>query len=302
MRRAKPHHSFFDREHVLLVGIGTIIFVFTFCLWFLESSQSLFSREHPLKLWVLDVGQGDAFLVEFPTGEQILIDGGPSDAILLKLGTVLPPWDRTLDAVLITHEDADHITGLISVLDRYKVDVVYESGAGSHSPQAQALMDRVENEHAEHWLLDTGDVISIGNVTLSVKWPDRTYEGEYPADRNNLSLNVLLEYGSTTILLTGDSGEDAGNVVGARVGDIDVLKVAHHGSLTSTDSDFLSVIQPEVALISVGVNNSYGLPHPIILERLNNIGTRIFRTDLDGDILLTSYGGEPIISPNPLPF
>lgn len=302
MPRARSRHQSVDHEHVLLVGIGSIIFVFIFCLWFFQSARSFPLKERPLKVWMLDIGQGDSFLVESPTGEQLLIDGGPSDAVLSKLGTILPPWDRTLDAVLITHQDADHVTGLVSVLDRYKVSAVYESGAGSHSPQAQAFVDRVAKERATHRLLSSGDMVSIGEATLTVMWPDRTLEGEYPEDRNDFSLNVLLEYGDTTVLLTGDSREDAESAVGSRAGDIDVLKVAHHGSLTSTNNGFLLLVRPEVALISVESDNQYGLPHPIVLERLNDIGARIYRTDLDGDVLLTSYGAEPRISSKPLPF
>lgn len=259
-------------------------------------------EEQPLRIWMLDVGQGDAFFIEFPTGEQMLIDGGVNDAVLAKLENLLLPWDRTLDAILLTHPDADHLTGLVSVLDSYHVETIYETGVGAHTAQADAFVERVDNEDANNIFLQTDDVIQIGDVHLTIVWPDGDWVGTYPEERNNFSINVVLEYGETRVLFTGDSEEDVERIVGPRVGDIDVLKVGHHGSLTSTTWDFLEAITPEIALISMGRDNRYGHPHPVILERLEDMGVAIFRTDRDRDVLLTSYGGEPEVQPSPLPF
>jgi competence protein ComEC len=302
MRRVKPSNYYFDRERVTTICIVVIIFALSFLLWCFASAQTLPWHERPLKLWMLNVGQGDSFLIELPGGEQFLIDGGPSDAVLSKLGAILPPWDRSLDAIIATHTDADHVGGLVSVLDRYEVATVYETGAGSHTPEALAFSSRVTSEGAVLRLLSHGDVISVGEAKFSVLWPDETLEGEYPEDRNDTSLVVLLEYYETSILLTGDSQTEVEEKIESRVGDVDVLKVGHHGSITSTGYDFLARTQPEVALISVGRDNTYGLPHPSIVSRLMDIGARIFRTDLDGDVLLLSNGGEPKVTSRPLPF
>ncbi len=251
---------------------------------------------------MLNVGQGDAFFIEFPTGEQMLIDGGRDDALLAKLGSLLLPWDRTIDSILMTHPDADHVTGFISLLDRYHIDHIYETGAIATTPQGRMIVERVENEAAIVSLLSAGDVIEIGEVVLSVVWPQETYEGTEVGDRNNTSLVFLLTYGDTSILFTGDAEEEAEQGFMGDVGNMDVLKVGHHGSLSSTSWDLLEILRPEIALVSAGEDNPYGHPHPIIMSRLEQWKTAVFRTDFQGDILLTSYGGEPKVQSSPLPF
>lgn len=296
-----------SRPTILVIVAG---FVVSLLLW-ASAAELIFPwQTRPLRIWMLDIGQGDAFFIEFPTGEQWLIDGGPDDAVLAKLGSLLLPWDRTLDAILLTHPDADHVTGLVSVLDRYDVDTVYETGVRAHTPNDSAFTQSLSAEggyasggnDSITQRLQTGDVIQVGDVTLTIVWPDGSQEGTYPEKRNNFSINFVLEYGDTRVLFTGDAEEVVEESVGPRVGDIDVLKVGHHGSLTSTSWEFLELVDPEVALISMGRENTYGHPHPVIIERLIQIGTAILRTDLHRDVLLTSYGDEPVVQPSPLPF
>lgn len=290
-------------------------FVLSMLLWAHAARVISPWQEQPLRVWMLDVGQGDAFFIEFPTGERWLIDGGPDDAVLAKLGSLLAPWDRTLDAILLTHPDADHVTGLVGVLDRYHVDTVYETGVRAHTPNDEAFTIRLEtimsglppkasSDEATggRTLLNAGDVLWIGDVTLTIVWPDGSQEGSYPDKRNNLSINLVLEYGQTRVLFTGDAEAVVEQVVGPRAGDVDVLKVGHHGSLTSSAWTFLETIDPEAALISVGRDNSYGHPHPSVVGRLEDADVEIFRTDLHRDVVLTSYGGKPLTRSHPLPF
>jgi len=271
-------------------------------LWAQAARVILPWQEKPLRIWMLDVGQGDAIFIEFPTGEQWLVDGGPDDAVLAKLGSLLPPWDRTLDAVLLTHPDADHVTGLVGVFDQYEVETVYETGVRAHTPHDEAFAQQLRTIMSDRTILFGGDVVQVSGVTLTVLWPEDSQEGSYSENRNNLSINFLLEYSDTSILFTGDAEEAVESIVGPQVGDIDVLKVGHHGSLTSTSWEFLQAIDPEIALISLGRDNRYGHPHPVVIDRLKQIGAAILRTDLHRDILLTSYGGEPTVQPSPLPF
>lgn len=298
--RAKPKRI--SSEKVRIALMICLVFLFSFGHWALVSEQLWPWSEQPLKIWMLDIGQGDALLIEYPTGEQMLVDGGPGDFVLAKLGSVLPPWDRMIDAIIATHPDADHVSGIISVLDRYDVETIYESGVGAHTPFGQAYEERRDREHADVVQISQGDVITVGEVTLTVLWPEQTQAGEYPEKRNNVSLVFLLEYGQTSMLFTADTEEEAEDTYASRVGDIDVLKVGHHGSLTSTSWDLLELTDPEFTLISLGEDNSYGHPHPVILDRLNQVGAKIFRTDLDGDVLLTSFGGDPAVESHPLPF
>lgn len=298
-RAASKHHHHVDQQTMLAIVAG---FVVSMLLW-MSAVEFIFPwQEQPLRVWMLDIGQGDAFFIEFPNGEQMLIDGGRDDALLARLGSLLLPWDRSIDSILMTHPDADHVTGFISLLDRYQVDHIYETGAVAATAQDRALVERVANEPSGRELLSSGDVLNVGEATLTVLWPEETHKGEQVGNRNNTSLVVRLDYGETSILFTGDAEEESEAVFASRVGDIDVLKVGHHGSLSSTSWNFLEAIAPEVALISVGEGNPYGHPHPVILNRLLERGSETFRTDLQGDILVTSFGGEPQVRFSPLPF
>lgn len=300
MPRAKPKRISSEKIQITILVI--VVCFFSFGHWAVSSEQPWPWSERPLKIWMLDIGQGDALLIEFPTGEQMLVDGGPGDSVLAKLGSVLASWDRTLDAVVSTHPDADHVSGIISVLDRYDVSTIYEAGVGAHTPFGQAYEERRDSENAQVVEISQGDVIKIGEVTLTVLWPQQTLVGVYPEKRNNDGIVFLLEYGQTSMLFTADTEEEAEDEYASQVGDIDVLKVGHHGSLTSTSWNLLELTDPEIALISLGEDNSYGHPHPVILDRLKQVGAKILRTDIDGDILLTSWGGEPIVESHPLPF
>jgi competence protein ComEC len=300
MRRAKPSNRlFYGAGKAMAVAM---VFAFAFVLWFAQSARTAPWQGPILKMWMLDVGQGDAFFIEFPSGEQALIDGGPSNAVLSKLGNILPPWDRSLDAVFLTHPDADHITGLVSVLDNYNVNVIYESGAMARTPQAEAFEERFVNKDTERKFVSSGDEIWFGEAVINVLWPQESFEGKYPGNTNDTSLNLLLQYGGTSVLLTGDSSSEIEKSVGPLAGDVDVLKVGHHGSAGSTSYDFLSLTKPEFTLVSVGEGNYYGLPHPMIIDRLIQFGARVFRTDFDGDVLLVSDGGEPMVISKPLPY
>lgn len=272
-----------------------VLLIFPFIVQFTRAQSEEF------RVWFFDVGQGDATFVVTPSGKQILIDGGPDDSVLQKLSSVMWPWDHTIDAIIITHPDADHITGLISVLERYDVATIYETGVRGGTPMIQALDYAIKNENARNILVRAGQTLEWGNAQAIVFWPTDEIELNQK-DRNNTSIVLKVLFGETSIVLTGDAEELVENKIGSTIGDVDILKTGHHGSKTSTSTTFLNMITPEVAVISNGKDNRYGHPHPIVLERLREIGARIFRTDLDGDILLNSDGQSYNISPAFLPF
>ncbi len=296
MRRVTPHkqsHKLFILLRLFVAGV--ILFLLSY------SSQFARIQTPGLKVWFFDVGQGDAIFIETPNGQQILVDGGPSDSILQKLSSVMWPWDHTIDAIVITHPDADHITGLISVLERYQVKIIYETGVRGGTPMIQAFEQAITEEQSQNKILREGQSFSWDSVQVFVDWPSEDAV-KFQKDRNNTSIVLKLVYGNTSVLLTGDTEESVENDISSSTGDIDVLKVGHHGSKTSTSFQLLKKVTPEIAVIPVGLDNSYGHPHPIVLERLKEAGARIFRTDLDGDILLVSDGVSYDVSPTFLPF
>jgi competence protein ComEC len=247
--------------------------------------------DHRLKVVFLDVGQGDAIFIQTPQGAQMLIDGGPTDGNLLsRLGREMPFWDRSLDLVILTHPDSDHLSGLVPVLERYSVRAVMASAEFPESELARAWEQALAVAGAERIQPGTGTRIkSSDGVSLDVLHPDpgTSFVG---ADSNDSSLVMRLEYRDVTFLLPGDIG---GGVEGELVRSglflpSTVLKVAHHGSDSSSTTAFLKAVQPQVAVISVGADNKFDHPSPQVLDRLE--GTLLYRTDRDGSVAVSTDG------------
>lgn len=244
-------------------------------------------------VWVFDVGQGDAIFIDGPE-RDILIDGGPSDAVLEKLGRVLPPWDRTIDVVIATHPHADHINGLLAVLEEYEVGEVVDSGLVYDEAPAVAF-DETVGAHAV--AATQGMAWDVGNgATLSVVWPPTSMDDMTRRNVHDANVVTLLTYGDTTMLFTGDAETEIEEQFAPQLSQIDVLKVGHHGSDTSTGSFLLNLIRPAWAVISVGDGNAYGHPSAIVADRLRGAGVRILRTDVDGDIRFLTNGHEPVMA------
>lgn len=237
-----------------------------------------------LVIWFLDVGQGDAALIQTPHGRQLLIDGGPSGIELARqLGAVMPHWDRSLDAVLVTHPQEDHLAGLVEALRRYTVGTTATTGAENDTAAARHFALEAPTPQP----LTAGASFVVDRVRFEVLWPPPGFRG---ADLNETSLVLRITYGEVTVLLTGDVQGSAlrtltlGGGLGA-----DVLKVPHHGSRT-TPPAFIEAVSPAVAIISAGAHNSFGHPHPDVLGALE--GTATFRTDQDGRIEVSTNGAR----------
>lgn len=244
-----------------------------------------------LHVYFLDVGQGDAILVVTPDGRQILVDGGPSPTALLnQLGAVLPFWDRSLDLVVLTHPDGDHITGLIPMLDRYRVAQALDTPSSDDAPLTESWLGGLAEAGVERVYAQRGMVIRAGGVQLDVFNPGPTLLVGTNSDTNNNAIVLRLEYGETSVLLTGDAereGEDAMLAAGLPLRS-DVLKAGHHGSNGSSSASFIAAVAPRYAVIQVGAKNNFGHPHPAVLQRL--AGVEVLRTDLHGRIEMVSDG------------
>jgi competence protein ComEC len=241
----------------------------------------------------LDVGQGDAILIQTPSGRQALIDGGESALVLAnELGAVMPFWDRTLDLVALTHADADHMDAQIDLPRRLAIDAALTTAATLASPDAADWRDAMLAGGAPVLPLAAGAWVDLGDdVRLAVLNPDPAdYVGPDPDNEN--SLVVRLEYGAFRALLTGDAGlpsEAAWLAANAPLAST-VLKVGHHGSKTSTGPDFVAAVQPQLAVIQVGAENRYG--HPTAETLANLATTTVLRTDRHGRIHLSTDGSR----------
>ncbi len=284
--------SFFYRYRTLIL----VCFFALVCatVWWIVYAQA---REHAgvVTLAMLDIGQGDALFIQGPTGIQVLVDAGPNTgAVLRALPRVMPWWDRSLDAALETHPDADHMGGFIDVFERYDVGAFITPGVVKHNTTTDALDKRVDREHAKIYVARQGMVVDLGGgAYLRVLYPNTDVSG-WGQKTNDASVVAQLVYGSTTAMLTGDAAfetEEKLLSMGETL-ESDILKVGHHGSKTSTSDAFIKAVHPSVALVSVGKANMYGHPTPEVLERLSKAGVPIMRTDEEGTIVCTSNAIE----------
>jgi len=252
-----------------------------------------------LKIYFLDIGQGDSIFIESPSGQQVLIDGGPDNRVLSKLGEVMPFYDRDIDAVIVSHPHADHIVGLIDTLERYDVKNIIEAKESYNSPEFRAWNEAVAQEKVDDIEAIAGKVIDLGGgVTLTILHPLESVVGDNPKNPHEDVVVVMLKYGELEVMLTGDMEEEVERRLILEGYNLhsDVLKIGHHGSKTSTSEEFLSAVSPEVAIIQVGAKNRYGHPSLEVLERLENYDIKYYRNDINGDIKLVSDGNNYLIS------
>lgn len=249
--------------------------------------------DNVLRITVMDVGQGDAILITTPGGNDILIDGGPDSRTVEALRRNLPPSDNELELVVLTHPDLDHVGGLPDVADRYRIDRVLETSVRSPGIADQRWERAIDQQASERLVAFSGDVLHVDHVTLTILWPTKDTDLT-KLNRNDTSIVVLLEYGSSSFLLSGDieAGVEERLLQLGELRDVDVLKVPHHGSITSSTDAFLDTVKPEIAVISDGRNNKFGHPHPVVLRRLVGRGVKVLRTDEAGDVVMKSDGAR----------
>jgi len=245
-------------------------------------------RPQGLEVTFFDVGQGDAAFIETPQNQQILIDGGPTSIILEKLGREMPFWDRTIDLIILTHPEHDHMAGLIEVLKRYQVGNILWTGVVRDTAEYQEWQKLIKEEGAKIYIAQAGQQIEGGPTSINILYPLESLEGQESKDSNNTSIVARLVFGENSFLFTGDAPQSVEKKLLETAIDSDILKIGHHGSKTSSAQDFIGVVSPEVTVISAGKDNKYGHPAPEVLQNLS--GVKILRTDLDGDIKIISDG------------
>ena len=254
-------------------------------------------KEGVLTVAFLNVGQGDSIYIEAPNGNQVLIDGGPDKKVLRALGEIMPFYDRSIDVIVATHPDKDHIGGLPIVLENYAVEVIIESGVGSKTNTYRELQNIIENQGLTR-ILGRRDVIIIldekRGVYLRVLFPDQDVSDW---DANEASVITRLVYGENSFLFPVDTPQSIENYLtylerNSSDGGLksDVLKVGHHGSKPSTSPFFIAKVRPAYAIISAGENNRYGHPNQEVLDVLKNYQANILTTYEEGTIIFQSDG------------
>lgn len=247
---------------------------------------------------VLDIGQGDAILVQ-DGFSQMLIDGGPDGTVLGQLGDAMPFFDRTIEVIALTHPHADHYAGMITVMARYRVKTILLASRHGEGREYALFDAALAAEGAAVFEVGAGDEFSLGErVRLLVLWPPARGVARTKAladdDRNASSVVLRMTAPGGTALLTGDATPEVERALIASGADVqaDFLKVAHHGSRYSSIQSFVERVRPRYAAISVGEGNSYGHPAWMIIRRLESLGTQVFRTDREGRVRVTFGRGS----------
>ncbi len=260
-------------------------------------------REGILKFEVLDIGQGDALWIESPTGTQVLVDGGPNNALMKEIPNVIPWYDRHIDMLVVTNPDKDHFEGFISLLKKYSVDVVLEPGTKNNTGTYNTFEKEVADRKIPKILAHSGQVIDLGGgAYLQVLFPDRDVSG---LSSNDGSIVMRLVYGDTSVMLQGDSTakiEDYLMALGTTTLKSTILKAGHHGSRTSSVKEYVSVISPQLTVASSGINNDYGHPHKETVKTMNDLKIPFYDTCNNGRIVFESNGKDFVLkNKNPKP-
>ncbi|MCD6094349.1 MBL fold metallo-hydrolase [bacterium] len=253
------------------------------------------SRDSLLEVNFLNVGQGDSILIEMPYQNQVLIDGGPGSDVVEKIAKEMPFFDRKIEMVILTHPDRDHISGLFSILDTYKVDKVLLPNIRYFDSEKRKVLyetfkRKVREQGGKIIFGKRGQRISFSeNSRFLILWPIDNLKIK---KNNDYSIVSLFSFGNMDFLFTGDISKRIepqlfpGNL---ELKKIEVVKIAHHGSRYSTSEFFIKRVSPETAIISVGENN-YGHPAREVLDNLRKYGIKTFRTDENGKIKIISDG------------
>ncbi len=291
---------------LLIIGVGYFarkdLLVFWNKSWsFVHGVISLnTSSQHEefVKVVFLDIGQGDATFIEFSNGEQMLVDCSEDARILESLGRVMDFRDRVIDYVLVSHPHVDHFGGCTDVLKRYTIKNVIWNGYGHESGQAfSVFLDTVKKENAQIFTIESEQKLTISSTTLHFLYPDEKLMNHDlmktgKQNLNNTSVVFSLQFGSQKVLFTGDAEQELEMYLVKKYGDVlnsDILKAGHHGSHTSSQSEFLELITPDITTISSGKDNEYGHPSARVLKRLERVGSEVWRTDQKHDILIKIF-------------
>jgi len=279
MGSIKKHFSWY------LLGVLFIAIAFIWSTVFAEGRGGM------LTIAFLDVGQGDAIFIEAPNGNQVLLDGGPNKKVLRELGHVMPFYDRSIDMIIASHPDQDHIGGLPAVIEKFRISVFVEPGVESDNGTYEALIEIANEKDIEKILAKRGERIFLDeDIFIDILFPDRDTVGW---ETNTASIVARLVYGDTSFLLTGDSPQRVEEYVASLDGDglaASVLKLGHHGSRTSTSPFFLEAVSPQIAIISAGFDNRYGHPHKEVVDMLKEFEIPSLATYENGTVIIKSDG------------
>lgn len=270
----------------IVIAVGIVLGVYV-------SYLQININDNIARIIFFDIGQGDAILIITPEKEKILIDGGPGNVLITKIGKYLPFYNPYIDLIILTHAHDDHVSGLNEVLRRYKVGkILYPGNIQYYAPSYLNWLNIIHENELNLTTTKTGDVYNFSSSSLEILYPFEVYNGEMVEDVNDTSVVARYCYIEICVLLTGDAPIAVEEEIIASRQNIGakVLKMAHHGSQYSNSEEWLTAVNPEAAIIQSGEGNSFNHPHLRILKRLKRLGINILRNDILGEIVVKTDG------------
>lgn len=262
------------------------LFLLAGCTEAVKTEKIPVTAGHEMQVHFIDVGQGDSILIESPSGKTMLIDGGVKGAGQQIVSYLKELGINKLDIVVATHPDADHIGGLIPVLDNMTIEQFYDSGKVHTSQTFEEMLTRIDEKNIPYHVPKIGDDIEF-DKEVNVKVLNAN---DQATDNNDASIVLKMTYGNVSFLLTGDAGVALEKEMLQYDVKATVLKAGHHGSNTSSSEEFIQAVKPEVTILSYGEDNKYGHPHAEIVDRLQAIGSKIYATADLGTITVSTDG------------
>ena len=255
---------------------------------FAEGNQSTVIKGQNVIVHFIDVGQADSILVQ-SNGENMLIDAGTNEAGAKVVQYLKEQNITKIDYLVGTHPHEDHIGGLDDVIDNFDIGTIYMPKVQTNTKTFESVLDSISKKNLKITSPNVGDMFNVGNAKCEVM-ACGTGSSKEKSNLNLSSIVIRLVYGTQSFLFTGDMEKE--NEEARQWPETTVLKVAHHGSDTSSSARFLNQIKPKIAVISVGTGNTYGHPKPITVEKLDDMEAKTYRTDLSGTIIITCDGNE----------
>lgn len=276
-------------KRLIIVFICLIPLIITACS-FSSIDAVKDTKVENLKVHYIDVGQGDSIFIQLPNEETMLIDGGTRKAGSIVIEYLNYLGIEKIDYVIATHPHEDHIGGLVEIINKYDIGKVYMPNVIHTTKVFEDLLLAIQNKGKKITKAVAGNnILNYEDLRMKIIAPEAELND---SNFNNYSIVVKLDYKKNSFLFTGDAESKSENIILDKEYDIksDVLKLGHHGSDTSTTSEFLNEVNPKYGVISVGSDNQYDHPHEVIIDNLKTKGIEIYRTDRDGTIIATSDG------------
>ncbi|MFA7600964.1 MAG: MBL fold metallo-hydrolase [Patescibacteria group bacterium] len=257
-------------------------------------NQLIKNKENNLKIYFLESGQADSILIKTPEKQNIIIDLG-SQIGLKKLNQKIPWWDKKINLLIITHPHDDHIAGIPLLLEKYKIEKIIFTGIECETPLYQEILKQIKNKKIDLLIPQEKQKIILGKkCELNFLYPQESLNKKTIENLNNSSIINQLKCNGIISLFMGDAEEIVEKKILEKNYNLksDILKIGHHGSISSSHQEFLEKVKPKISIIMVGEKNKFNHPHLRTIKKLQKIGSLIFRTDLNGTITVKVEEGK----------